>query len=115
GEASMIPNALEFVKAIKSLGVPIVSLVIRGDEADLYAQSGTRITYVLGTEQTTATIAASAFPSLNLNDGSLEYIDLRFGDKVYFKKVGASTAGASATSTYSASVNCYLKGNCAIH
>jgi hypothetical protein len=96
-EASMLPNALELVKDIKSLGVPIVSLVLRGDEADMYAQSGTRITYVLGTEQATAELATSAFPSLNLNDGSLEYVDLRFAGKVYYKKVG-STKQTDATS-----------------
>ncbi len=100
--ATSIPNALEFVKAIKTLGVPIVSLVIRSDEADLYAQSGTRITYVLGDEQAAAELASSAFPSLNLNDGSLEYVDLRFSGKVYFKKIasGSNTGNVSeGTST----------------
>jgi hypothetical protein len=100
GEANTIPNALQFVKAIRSLGVPIVALVIRGDEADLYAQSGTRITYVLGQEEVSAQLAEAAFPSLNLNDGSLEYVDLRFAGKVYFKKFGAS-ASSEATSTAS--------------
>jgi hypothetical protein len=98
GQASAIPNALQFVKAIKSLGVPIVSLVIRGDEADLYAQSGTRITYVLGREEIAVQLAESTFPSLNLNDGSLEYVDLRFEGKVYYKKVGAA-ASTQASST----------------
>lgn len=88
-EASMIPNALELVKAVKSLGVPIVALVIRGDEADMYAQSGTRITYVLGTEEATAELAKSALPTLDLSDGSLQYVDLRFAGKVYFKKNGS--------------------------
>ena len=97
-QANLLPNALQFVKAIKSLGVPIVSLVIRGDEADLYAQSGTRITYVLGHEEVTAQVAEAAFPSLNLNDGSLEYVDLRFEGKAYFKKVG-DTEATAATST----------------
>jgi hypothetical protein len=114
-EANMIPNALNFVKEIKSLDVPVVALVIRSDEADLYAQSGTRITYVLGTEETSTELAVSAFPSLNLNDGSLQYVDLRFAGKVYFKKFDASTAGTSATSTYSSAVSCYLAGKCQIH
>ncbi len=115
-DANMIPNALSFVKEIKSLDVPIVALVIRDDnEADLYAQSGTRITYVLGTEETSSQLAVSAFPSLDLNDGTLQYVDLRFPGKVYFRKNNASLAGASATSTYSAAVSCYLTGKCAIH
>ena len=113
-EANMIPNALQFVKVIKGLGVSVVALVIRGDEADLYAQSGTRVTYVLGTEEATAHVAESAFPDLNLNDGSLDYVDLRFAGKLYFKKTGSSNTGTSATSTYSSSVSCYLSGNCKI-
>lgn len=98
-EAQQIPNALQLIKAIKSLGVPIVAFVIRGDEADLYAQSGTRITYVLGHEEVTAQVAESAFPSLNLDDGSLEYVDLRFEGKAYFKKVGADSASAATSSS----------------
>ena len=70
---------------MKSLNVPIVSLVLRGDEADLYPQSGTRITYVLGQEQAAAQLAKAAFPSLDLNDGSVQYVDLRFDGKVYYK------------------------------
>jgi predicted nucleic acid-binding Zn ribbon protein len=96
--ASQIPNALQFIKVIKSLGVPIVAFVIRGDEADLYAQSGTRITYVIGHEEVSSQVAEAAFPSLNLNDRSLEYVDLRFEGKAYFKKMGAASATA-ATST----------------
>jgi hypothetical protein len=96
-EANVIPNALQFIKALKSLGVPIVAIAIRGDEADLYAQSGTRITYVLGHEEVTAKVAESAFPSLNLDDGSLEYVDLRFEGKAYFKKVGSEQATMSSS------------------
>jgi hypothetical protein len=90
--AASIPDALEFVKEIKSLSVPVTALVLRNDEADLYAQSGTRITYVLGQEKSAVALAASTFPSLNINDGSLEYVDLRFDDKVYFKKFGAESS-----------------------
>ncbi len=97
-DATQIPNALQFIKVIKSLGVPIVSFVIRGDEADLYAQSGTRITYVIGHEEVTSKVAEAAFPSLNLSDGSLEYVDLRFEGKAYFKKVGVEGV-TSASST----------------
>ena len=96
-DATQIPNALQFIKVIKSLGVPVVAFVIRGDEADLYTQSGTRITYVIGHEEVTSQVAEAAFPSLNLNDGSLEYVDLRFEGKAYFKKVGASGATAATT------------------
>jgi len=86
--AAAIPNALRFERAMLSLGAIVSSLVLRSDEADLYLTSGTRITYVLGHEEQAAALAATAFPDLNLNDGSVDYVDLRFDGKVYFKKRG---------------------------
>jgi hypothetical protein len=97
--AAIIPTSLEFIKVIRGLGVSITSLVFRADEADMYAQSGTRITYVLGREQMAAQLAESAFSSLSLNDGSLDYVDLRFDGKVYFKKVGGVPVDASTVSS----------------
>ncbi len=87
-KSSSLPGLLQFVKAIRSLNADVVSVDIRDDEADLYTQAGTRITYVVGHEQKAANLAASSFPSLNLNDGSLLYVDLRFDSKVFFKKRG---------------------------
>ncbi|MBU2103856.1 hypothetical protein KKD81_03155 [Patescibacteria group bacterium] len=84
--ASRIPDALKFVKAMQQLKASVVSVVIRGDEADLYTTANTRITYVLGQEQEAAITAASIFPQLNLNNGSIEYVDLRFSGKGYFKR-----------------------------
>lgn len=87
--ASSLPQLIQFVKAMKELNANVVSVDIRGDEADLYTPAGTRITYVIGREQQAANLAASAFPTLNLNDGSLLYVDLRFDSKVFFKKKGS--------------------------
>lgn len=84
--ASRIPEALRFTKALQTLGADIVSLSIREDEADLRTERGTRITYVLGREQQAASTAASVFPRLSLNDGSIQYVDLRFPGKAYFKR-----------------------------
>lgn len=84
--ASRIPEALRFIKAIQTLGANVVSVSFRADEADLYTEAGTRITYVLGREQEAAGIAASVFPQLSLNDGSVSYVDLRFSGKAYFKR-----------------------------
>jgi hypothetical protein len=83
-----IPGVTQFVKAMRTLGADVVMVDMRGDEADLYTQAGTRITYVIGKEEEAAALAASGFPNLNLNDGSLLYVDLRFSGKVYFKKRG---------------------------
>ncbi len=81
-----IPNALQLVKSLRSLGADITSVALRGDEADLFTKTGTRIIFVLGREEAAAALAATAFPALSLNDGSLEYVDLRFDGKVYSKK-----------------------------
>ena len=86
GYASRIPEALRFVKAMQMLGARIDRVAFRDDEADLYTDAGTRITYVLGREQEAAGIAASVFPQLSLNDGSIRYVDLRFSGKAYFKR-----------------------------
>jgi hypothetical protein len=81
-----LPALIQFVKAVRALGADVISVAIRGDEADLYTRAGTRITYVLGREQQAANLAASGFSTLNLNDGSLLYVDLRFDSKLFFKK-----------------------------
>lgn len=81
-------DALKFVDAVRTLGAPISALAIRGDEADLWVNASTRITYVLGHEQEAAQTAASALPTLNLTDGSIQYVDLRFPGKAYVKKFG---------------------------
>jgi hypothetical protein len=86
--ASAIPNALRFERGMVSLGADVVSLELRTDEADVHLRSGTRITYVLGHEEQAAELAATAFPEINVNDGSVLYLDLRFDGKVYFKKKG---------------------------
>jgi cell division septal protein FtsQ len=91
-EAALIPPALRFARALDSLDAVAVSIQIRGDEADVYLASGTRVTYVLGQEQQAADAAAAAFPTLNLDDGSIQYVDLRFGGKAYVKKADDASA-----------------------
>lgn len=91
GYASKIPEVLRFVKAMQMLGANVVSVSFRDDEVDLYTEAGTRITYVLGREEEAAGIAASVFPQLALNDGSITYVDLRFSGKAYFKRAEEET------------------------
>ncbi len=74
------------MKALRVLNADVRSVDMRSDEADIYTRGATRITYVMGKEQQAANLAATAFPTLNLNDGSLLYVDLRFEGKVFFKK-----------------------------
>jgi len=84
--ASELPDAFDFARRLATFGSPVASIVVRGDEVDDYLASGTRITYVLGNEENAFTALASARADLNLADGSLEYVDLRFPGKVYLKK-----------------------------
>lgn len=84
--SSKLPDMFRFVKTLKGLGAPVVSAHIRGDEADLYTGSGTRITYVLGREEAAVALAATALPTLDLQSNAFLYVDLRFTSKIYFKK-----------------------------
>ncbi len=84
--ANKLPAALDFARQLDTFGSPVMKVVLRDDEVDDYLTSGTRITYVLGNEQNAFTALVSARDNLNLADGSLEYVDLRFNGKVYLKK-----------------------------
>ena len=89
GSASVIPETLRLIRALRELGAPISSLRLRDDEADLFVDtSGTRITYVIGREEAAAALAAAAFPGLVRDLDSIDYIDLRFDDKAYVKRKG---------------------------
>ncbi len=83
--AAELPGVFDFARRLATFGSPVASIVARDDEIDDYLASGTRITYVLGNEENAFTALASARADLNLSDGSLDYIDLRFPGKVYFK------------------------------
>ncbi len=86
-DADKLPAMFDFARRVGAFGSPVTTIVIRNDEVDDYLSSGTRITYVLGHEQNAITALVSAEGNLNLSDGSLEYVDLRFDGKVYLKKV----------------------------
>jgi hypothetical protein len=100
-EASLLPNMFAFIKKLRGLSASVTTVVLRDDEVDAYTTRGTRITYVIGREDMAEQLAESAFPSLNLDDGTLDYVDLRFDGKVYFKKVGVDTQTTIASSTSS--------------
>lgn len=84
--AIKFPAAFDFARQLGTFGSPVTSVALRGDEMDDYLQSGTRVTYVLGNEQNAFTALMSARDNINLSNGSLEYVDLRFDGKVYLKK-----------------------------
>lgn len=84
--AVYLPNLLEFTEAIKAFGVPVLSTFIEGDEAELFVTPTTRIKYVLGKEEEAIKNAEAGFKDLNLLNGSIEYVDLRFDGKLYVKR-----------------------------
>lgn len=84
--AEKLPAAFNFARQLQSFGSPVSSIVFRADEVDDYIASGTRVTYLLGDEQNAFTALISARDDLNLSDGSIQYVDLRFNGKVYLKK-----------------------------
>lgn len=84
--AEQLPAAFDFARQLDTFGPPVLSVAIRDDEVDDILTSGTRITYVLGHERDAFTALVSARDNMNLADGSLEYVDLRFDGKVYLKK-----------------------------
>lgn len=83
-----LPDVLLFVKELKTVNIVPVSLAVRGDEADLFVSSGTRLTYVIGEEESALSLLSATLPTLQLSDGSLVYVDLRFPGKVYLKRKG---------------------------
>ena len=81
-----LPAVFDFARRLASFGSPVSIISIRGDEADIYLANGARVTYVVGSEEDALSALTSAGANLNLADGSIDYIDLRFPGKVYVKK-----------------------------
>lgn len=84
--AEHLSNILSFVGAVKELGIPVLAALIAGDEAELFITPETRIKFILGEEDEAAKSAAVALKDLNLLNGSIEYVDLRFPGKLYIKR-----------------------------
>lgn len=85
-QSEKLPHVFDFARQLLTLGSPVTHIIFRGDEVDDYLENGTRITYVLGREQDAFTALVSAQENMNLSDGSVDYVDLRFDGKVYLKK-----------------------------
>lgn len=84
--ADELPTTFDFARQLGNFGSPVERIVISGDEVHQHLRSGTRITYVLGNEENAFTALTSAKENINLIDGSVQYVDLRFGGKVYVKR-----------------------------
>ncbi|MDO8623847.1 MAG: hypothetical protein Q7R54_00620 [bacterium] len=92
--AKQLPDLFDFARKVSEFGSPVVTIMLRDDEVDLFLESGlsraesrgTRLTYVLGDEENAFSNLMSAKANLNLSDGSLLYVDLRFPGKVYLKR-----------------------------
>lgn len=84
--AEKLPAIFDFARQLSTIGSPVASVVIHNDEVDNTLTSGTRVTYVLGRERDAFTALVSAGNNINLSDGSVDYVDLRFEGKVYVKR-----------------------------
>ena len=84
--AEQLPATFDLARQLGTLGSPVSSIIIHDGEVEDHLASGTRITYLLGNEQNAFTALVSAKDNLNLADGSITYVDLRFDGKVYLKK-----------------------------
>ncbi|MFZ2167399.1 MAG: hypothetical protein WAV50_00850 [Minisyncoccia bacterium] len=87
--ADQLPSVFDFARKLVTLGSPVTKVILKDDEINDVLASGTRLTYVIGSEEQAYTALVSARADLNLADGSVDYVDLRFPGKVYVKKVEA--------------------------
>lgn len=85
-QAERLPSVFDFARELTTLGSSVTRVILRGDEVDNMLASGMRVTYVLGNEQNAFTALVSARENLNLADGSIDYVDLRFDGKAYVKR-----------------------------
>ncbi len=92
-DADRLPAVLDFARRVGSLGPPVGAIVIRGAEVDFFlatstqgVPTGPRITYLLGDEQNALVALISAKGQLDLSDPALQYVDLRFSGRIYFKR-----------------------------
>ncbi|PIR82951.1 hypothetical protein COU19_02995 [Candidatus Kaiserbacteria bacterium CG10_big_fil_rev_8_21_14_0_10_56_12] len=85
-QAEKLPTVFNFAREVAILGSPVVAVQIADGAVNDTLESGTRITYLLGHEQAAYTALLSARDKLNIADGSLEYVDLRFDGKMYIKR-----------------------------
>ncbi len=84
--AGRFPAAFNLARQLATFGSPVSNVAFRDSEVDEYLESGTRITYVAGHENTAYTALVSGRENLNLANGSLDYVDLRFDGKMYLKR-----------------------------
>lgn len=70
-----------------ALPEPVRAITFREpDEVDIILASGTRVTYLFGSEDSARAYIGSTLATSALSIGDLEYIDLRFLPKVYVKR-----------------------------
>lgn len=85
-DADRFPATFDFARRLGTMGAFVTSIVIKDGEVTDTLGSGTRVIYVLGDEQNAITALVSSGKNVNLADGSVDYVDLRFDGKVYLKK-----------------------------
>ncbi|MEK7604836.1 MAG: hypothetical protein AAB442_03515 [Patescibacteria group bacterium] len=84
--ADLLPAAFDFARQLAAFGSPVRAIIFRDGEVDNLLENGTRVTYVLGDEQSAFTTLTSARGQIPIQEGTVEYVDLRFDGRVYFRE-----------------------------
>ncbi len=80
-------SAFGFIEKLKSINIPVASVLVSENEITLTLLSETKLLYVIGNEEETFSNIKTIMQNYALLDGSIEYVDLRFGERVYLKRI----------------------------
>lgn len=89
--SNRLPELFNLAREIGTLGTRTHAVGREPDATTLYLESGTRLIYREGGEQAAFTALQSAKNNLDIADGSLEYVDLRFEGRLYLKRADSAT------------------------
>lgn len=89
--AEQLPALFNFAREVGTLGTRAYAVERSADAVVVYLESGTHLIYRAGGEQAAFTALQSAKGSLDIADGSLSYVDLRFEGRLYLKRADSDT------------------------
>ncbi len=84
--AAAFPEVFSFAQQLTPFGSEVRTIAIKNGEVDDTLASGTVVKYLLADASRALSALTAARQDINLADGSIEYVDLRFNGKVYVKK-----------------------------
>ncbi len=91
--AAAFPQVFSFAQELTPFGSVVRIISIQNGEVDDTLASGTVVKYLLADATQALSALTAARQDINLADGSIDYVDLRFSGKVYVKKNTAAPHG----------------------